>query len=107
MPSTDPYPSQPVAVAAAAETAFETAAGARRNRLMALWAAEKMGLSPESSESYARALETYHIERPGEEDVIRKISGDLAGAGIAVREAEVRTRAAECLAQAREALKTG
>ncbi|MEI9905965.1 MAG: ATPase inhibitor subunit zeta [Asticcacaulis sp.] len=46
---------------------------------MALWAAEKMGLSDEMRENYARALENYHAERPGEEDVIRKISGDLLG----------------------------
>ncbi len=90
-----------------AAESFEVAAGARRNRLMALWAAEKMGLSDEMRENYARALENYHAERPGEEDVIRKISGDLLASNITMRESEVRTRAAECLAQAREALKAG
>lgn len=87
--------------------AFELAAGMRRNRLIALWAAEKMGLSAEMTETYAHVLEHYHAGRPGEDDVIRKISGDLLAANIAVRDSEVWTRAAECMAQAREALKAG
>ena len=41
-----------------------------------------------------------------EEDVIRKVLGDLTASNIAVRESEVRTKAAEFLAQAREALKS-
>lgn len=93
--------------APSAAEAFEVVAGARRNRLIALWAAEKMGLSPEMGENYARALENYHIEKPGEDNVIRKISGDLLASNIAVRESEVWTRAAEFMAQAREALKAG
>ena len=90
-----------------AAAAFEAAAGARRNRLIALWAAEKMGLSPEQGENYARVLETYHAEKPGEDDVIRKISGDLSASNVAVRDSEVWTKAVECMAQAREALKAG
>ena len=84
--------------------AFEVAAAIRRNRLIALWAAAKMGLNNESSENYARAVEGFYT---AEEDVIRKISGDLLASNIVVRESEVRTRAAEFLAQAREALKAG
>ncbi len=90
-----------------AAAAFDVAAGARRNRLIGLWAAGKMGLSPEQAENYARVLETYHAEKPGEDDVIRKISGDLAASNVAVRDSEVWTRAVECMAQAREALKAG
>ena len=87
--------------------AFETLVGARRNRLIALWAAAKMGLNAETGENYARALELYHAERPGEDNVIRKISGDLMASNIAVRDSEVWTKAAECMALAREALKAG
>lgn len=86
--------------------ALETQAAMRRNRLIGLWAAEKMGLNDEQAENYAKAVERAHTERPSEEDVIRKVWGDLVASNIQVRESEVRTKAAEFLAQAREALKT-
>ncbi len=85
--------------------ALEIQAAARRNHMMGLWAAEKMGLAGDQRESYARAVERVHTDRPSEEDVIRKVLGDLVASNIPVREGEVRTKAAEFLAQAREALK--
>ena len=88
------------------ESAAERQAASSRNRAIALWAAVKMGLNPASSELYAQAVEHFHSERPTEEDVIRKIYGDLIASNIVVRESEVRTKAAEFLAQAREALKS-
>lgn len=48
----------------------EFKAVARRNRLLGLWAAEKMGLSPESAEEYAKAVVRADFEQPGEEDVL-------------------------------------
>lgn len=84
---------------------LEFKAGARRNRMIGLWAGEKMGLSGDSLENYAKAVVRADFEQPGEEDVIRKILGDLTASNIAVKESEVRTKAAEFLAQAREALK--
>ncbi|ESQ74672.1 ATPase inhibitor subunit zeta [Asticcacaulis sp. AC402] len=86
--------------------AAERRAASGRNRTIALWAAVKMGLNPESSELYAQAVENFHAERSTEEDVIRKIYGDLIASNIQVRESEVRTKAAEFLAQAREAQKS-
>ncbi len=86
---------------------FEFMAAERRNRLMGLWAGEKMGLNGESIETYARALGRGHTEVSSEEDVIRKIVGDLTASNIVVRESEVRVKAAEFLAQSRESLKTG
>ena len=86
---------------------FEFMAAERRNRLMGLWAGEKMGLNGESIETYARALGRGHSEQSSEEDVIRKIVGDLTASNIVVRESEVRVKAAEFLAQSRESLKTG
>ena len=70
-----------------------------------LWAGEKMGLSGESIESYALALGK--STNASEEDVIRKIVGDLTASRIVIREAEVRVKAAEFLAQSREAIKAG
>ncbi len=86
--------------------ALEIRAAAKRNHMMGLWAAEKMGLTGDQRESYARAVERFHTDRPSEEDVIRKILGDLVASNLQVREGEVRTKAAEFLAQAREALKS-
>ena len=84
---------------------FEFMAAERRNRLIGLWAGEKMGLNGESIENYALALgKSAHAS---EEDVIRKILGDLTASRIVICEAEVRVKAAEFLAQSREAIKAG
>ena len=71
-----------------AETAFRVAA--RRNRLLGQWAAEKMGLTPEETEAYAKAVVQADFEEAGDEDVIRKVLGDLTGAGCDIDEATVR-----------------
>ena len=64
---------------------------ARRNRLVGEWAAERMGLTPEETDAYAKAVVQADFEEAGDEDVIRKVLGDLVGAGIDMDEAEVRT----------------
>lgn len=99
-------PTESRSEALAAEELAERRAATGRNRAIAIWAAAKMGLNADSTELYAQAVENFHAERPTEEDVIRKIYGDLIASNITVRESEVRTRAAEFLAQAREALKS-
>jgi hypothetical protein len=101
-----PSSADPASESSSAEAEFERRAASGRNRLIAVWAAEKMGLNPQSMELYAQAVEQFHADRPTEEDVIRKIYGDLLASNLNVRESEVRTKAAEFLAQAREALKT-
>lgn len=83
----------------------EFKAVSRRNRMVGIWAGEKMGLTGESLENYAKAVVRADFEQPGEEDVIRKVLGDLVASNIPVKESEVRTKVAEYLAQAREALK--
>ncbi|OYW45466.1 MAG: aldolase [Sphingomonadales bacterium 32-68-7] len=71
-----------------ADTAFRVAA--RRNRLLGHWAAEKMGLTAEETESYGKAVIQADFEEAGDEDVIRKVLGDLTAAGVDIDEAEVR-----------------
>lgn len=63
---------------------------ARRNRLLGQWAAEKLGLTPEETDAYAKAVVQADFEESGDEDVIRKLVGDLTAAGIDIEEAEVR-----------------
>jgi len=82
----------------------EFKATARRNRLLGEWAAEKMGLA--SSEDYARAVVKSDFEQPGDDDVLRKVFGDLKGSGLEVSEGEVRMKMDELMAQAREQMRT-
>ncbi|QJQ31750.1 DUF1476 domain-containing protein [Sphingomonas lacunae] len=63
---------------------------ARRNRLVGEWAADKMGLTAEESDAYAKAVVQADFEEAGDEDVIRKLLGDLLSAGVEIDEAAVR-----------------
>jgi len=84
---------------------LEFKATARRNRLLGEWAAGLMGLA--TVDDYARAVVKSDFEQPGDEDVLRKVAGDLKGSGVSVSEGEVRMKMDELLAQAREQIKTG
>jgi len=57
-------------------------ATARRNKLIGLWAAEKLGLTGAEAESYARSVVVGDIEEVGEHDVMRKIRKDLDAKGV-------------------------
>ncbi|MBH0111955.1 DUF1476 domain-containing protein [Novosphingobium sp. YJ-S2-02] len=63
---------------------------ARRNRLVGEWAAERMGLSEAETEAYAKAVVQADFEEAGDEDVIRKLLGDITAAGVETSESEVR-----------------
>lgn len=63
---------------------------ARRNRLLGQWAAEKMRLTAEETDAYAKAVVQADFEEAGDEDVIRKLLGDLTSAGIDIDDAAVR-----------------
>jgi hypothetical protein len=63
---------------------------ARRNRLLGEWAARLMGLSEAEAESYAKDVIRADFEEAGEEDVIRKVLGDLTAAGCETDEATIR-----------------
>lgn len=63
---------------------------ARRNRLLGQWAAAKMNLTPEETDAYAKAVVQADFEEAGDEDVIRKLVGDLTAAGVEIDEAAVR-----------------
>ena len=74
---------------------------ARRNRLVGTWAAELMGLTPEETDAYAKAVVQADFEEAGDEDVVRKLLGDLVGARVEVDEARIRTALADCMVEAR------
>jgi hypothetical protein len=77
---------------------------ARRNKLVAHWAATRMGLTPEETDSYAKSVVQADFEEVGDEDVVRKLLGDLTAAGIDTSDEEIRTALAEQTVAARRQL---
>ena len=77
---------------------------ARRNRLLGAWAAELMGLSAVEAESYAKDVVRADFEEAGDEDVIRKLLGDLTSAGIDVDETRIRDALGHKMVEARRQL---
>ena len=63
---------------------------ARRNRLLGEWAARLMGLSDVETEAYAKDVVRADFEEAGDEDVIRKVLGDLTAAGVDIDEGRIR-----------------
>jgi hypothetical protein len=63
---------------------------ARRNRLLGHWAAGLMGLTEAEADSYAKDVVRADFEEAGDEDVIRKLLGDLTSAGVECDEARIR-----------------
>ncbi|MEL6232953.1 MAG: DUF1476 domain-containing protein [Pseudomonadota bacterium] len=74
-------------------------AQARRNKLLGQWAAEELGLSGQAAADYALAVVKSDFEEPGEEDVFRKVMGDL---GDKIGEAGIRAKMAELSAVAKD-----
>ena len=77
---------------------------ARRNRLVGQWAAERMGLSAAETDAYAKSVVQADFEEAGDEDVIRKLLGDLTSAGVETDEAELRAALDTKLIEARRML---
>ena len=75
-------------------------AAARRNKLLGLWAADKMGLSGDAAQVYAREVIKVDLEEPGEEDVFRKIKADFDAKGVDQSEHQIRRAMEELLAEA-------
>ena len=76
-------------------------AEARRNKLLGLWAAEKLGKDGEDADAYAKEVVKADFEEAGDEDVYRKVSGDL---GDRATEAEIRAKMAELMIEAKSQL---
>ena len=84
------------------EMAFRVVA--RRNRLVGQWAAAKMGLTPAETDAYAKSVVQADFEEAGDEDVIRKLLGDLIAAGVDTSDEEVRAALADQMVEARRQL---
>lgn len=82
------------------ETQFKI--NARRNKLLGLWAAELLGLKDADAEAYAKTVVIADLEEAGDDDVVRKVRGDLEKAGIARTDNQIREEMARLLPVARE-----
>ncbi len=64
-------------------------ARSRRNKLLGLWAAERMGLAGPEAEAYAMEVVQAELQKPGDGDVASKLAGDFRDRGVAIGEAEI------------------
>ncbi len=82
-------------------------AEARRNKLLGLWAAEKLGKSGDAAQEYAREVIASDFEEHGDEDVFRKIRGDFDAAGVAQSDHQIRRTMEELMATAIDQIEAG
>jgi hypothetical protein len=75
-------------------------ATARRNKLLGLWAAEKMGLSGDAVQAYAREVIKADLTEPGDEDVFRKLRSDFDARGVEQSDHQIRRIMADLMEQA-------
>ena len=83
---------------------FAFKAKARRNKLLGLWAAERLGLKGEPAEAYAREVVAADFEKPGDEDIVEKVAGDFARKGVNIDAARVRAELERVAAEAKRQL---
>jgi hypothetical protein len=65
-------------------------ATARRNKMFGLWAAEKLGLTGDAAEAYAKEVVMSDFEEAGDEDVFKKVRKDLDAKGVAQSDHQIR-----------------
>jgi hypothetical protein len=82
-------------------------ATARRNKLLGLWAAEKMGLTGADADSYALSVVMTDFEEPGDHDVVRKIRKDFDAKGVVQSDHQISRTMNELMAKAVADIKAG
>jgi hypothetical protein len=82
-------------------------ATARRNKLLGLWAAEKLGMAGDAASAYGKEVVAADFEVAGDQDVVRKVMTDLTAKGVAITETELRAKMNELMAQAAIQVKAG
>lgn len=91
----------------ALEAEQEFRAIARRDRMVGVWAASRMGLEGQAAQDYAASIVREDLKEPGDEDVFRKLHNDLTASGVAVTDAEIRSEMDRLLVVARQQIKAG
>jgi hypothetical protein len=83
-------------------------ATARRNRKLGAWVAEQVGLSGAEAEAYAKSVVAADFEEAGDDDVFRKVRGDLDAKGKqSISDADIRTKMDQLLVEAASEIKAG
>ena len=80
---------------------------ARRNKLLGLWAAEKLGLSGAAADDYAKSIVKADFEEAGDEDVFRKIRADFNAKNVAQSDHQIRRTMEELMQKAVDQIKAG
>ena len=82
------------------EEELQFRAEARRNKLLGLWAAEKLGITGPAADSYAKEVVAADFEEPGDGDVFRKIRKDFDAKKLAISDQDIRRAMDELMEQA-------
>ncbi|MCC2096929.1 MAG: DUF1476 domain-containing protein [Hyphomicrobiales bacterium] len=82
-------------------------ASARRNKLLGLWAAEKLGKTGDDADAYAKTVVMADFEEAGDDDVFRKIRKDFDAGGVDQSDHQIRRTMDELLAVAIDQIKAG
>jgi hypothetical protein len=82
-------------------------AEARRNRLLGLWVASKLGMSGDAANAYAKEVVAAEFGAGGNADVVRMVMADLGAKGVALTEQQLRVKMDELMAQAIAQVKAG
>jgi hypothetical protein len=81
-------------------------AEARRNKLLGLWAADLIGKTGDDAAEYAKDVVKSDFQEAGDEDVFRKVRGDLDAAGAKVSDEQLRSKMIELMAEAIQQVQT-
>jgi hypothetical protein len=82
-------------------------ATARRNKLLGLWAAEKLGLTGAEADSYALSMVMADFEEAGDHDVTRKIRKDFDAKAVQQSDHQIARHMNEFMAKAVSDIKAG
>jgi hypothetical protein len=82
-------------------------ATARRNKLLGLWAAQKLGKSGADADAYAKSVVMADFQEAGDDDVLRKVRTDLEANGATQGEAELRQVMLDLMERAIDEVKAG
>jgi hypothetical protein len=80
-------------------------ANARRNKMLGLWAAEKLGLSGDAANAYAKEVVMADFEETGDKDVFKKVRADFDAKGIAQSDQDIRRTMEELMRKAVDEVK--
>lgn len=79
----------------------------RRNKLLGIWVAELLGKTGADADAYAKEVIISDMEEKGDEDVFRKVRGDIDAANVEMSDHRIRRQMEELLSVAREQISAG